>query len=82
MLFACTQGRPGNVANITNATVPTGAYMEVQETSQNRPVKVKLQICFPQAMAQKVLVQQNQPHYPPEGFQPSDDLHLLQSAQN
>lgn len=77
MLFACTQGRPGNVANITNGTVPTGAYMEVQETSQNRPVEVKLQICFLQATAQKMLVQPNQLHYPTKEFQPSDDLHLL-----
>lgn len=82
MLFACTQGRPGNVADLTNGTVPTGAYMEVQETSQNKPVKVKLQVCFLPATTQKMLVQQNQLLYPPEGFQPSHDLHLLQSAQN
>lgn len=62
------------MANITNGT---GAYMEVQETSmnrpgkvqetsQNRPGKVKLQVCFLQAIAQKMLIKQNQLHYPPE----------------
>lgn len=61
MLLLAPKG--GNVVHTTYSTVPTGAYLGVQETSQHRPVKVKVQACFLQASAQKMLVQQNQASY-------------------